>query len=257
MKEDNPRINNKMITSKFVGTKVVPKDLVFPEIGELSGDFGKEVLAEYNGLVEKDYGNLPALRVLKYSNGIVKGSNPFATVLLNSILPNGLRTATQADLERAMQVGIPFAGTYEDTGLVLRTENGANEYLAKNLMAQFKAINKKVKMPKMINLNDLQLERGANSPHGLAFKLIEGANPIYAPILNQRGQFSSEDVNLETGLPKKLGNGNRTLYSRQEQEGLSRLYLYNDSDLYSYNVDLASSGENGRVRVFKIAEGKQ
>lgn len=241
------------IKTQFKGAQMVPKDVKFPEIGELKGDFGKEVLTEYKGRTEKDYGNAEVLKVLSYSDGKVVGSNPFAVVLVNQIVrESGLRTATPADLERALQAGIDLSGTYEDTGLVLRSEGKPNEYLAKNLMAQLKVRAKKVKMPQLVYLSDLDLEKDANSPQGLRFKLITGAKPIYAPILNKGGNFTSEDIDFNTGLPKKVGEGNRTLYTRQA--GLSGLYLDRDLDLRSDGGNLAYSDSDGRVRVVS-AEG--
>lgn len=236
------------ITLPFKGNKVVPvKNLVFPEIGPLSGDFGKQVLDEYNGRVAKDYGNADALKVLKYADGVVKGSNPFAVVLMNSILPTGLRTASQADLEEALQGDISFNGTYEDTGLVLRTDGNPNAYLAKNLTEQLRARGKRqLKYPVMIPLNQFSLVTDASSDQGLAFKLNEDAQVFYAPILNQNtGNF--KDIDPKTGLPTKLGEGSRTFYTRKD--GLSWLFLDRISYLYSNGDCLAGSGESGRVLV--------
>ncbi len=111
-----------MIKAQFKGTSIVPKDSVFPEIGELRREFGKEVLDEYNGRAKSDYDNAGALKVLSYSDGVVKGSNPFAVVLINQIVKeNRLRAATQADLERALSAGVDLSGTYTDSALVLRS----------------------------------------------------------------------------------------------------------------------------------------
>lgn len=243
-----------MIKSQFKGAQIFPKNATYPE-GELKGEFGREFLEEYNGRVEKDYGNADVLKVLKMSrDGVVIGSNDYAVVLANLILPVGLRTATQADLERAMQSGISFAGTYTDTGLALRSQNGCNEDYARDILKQLKARNPRIKLPVMINLSDLVLEKSDTLPNGLRFKLTEGANPIYASILSSDGgNFSSEDVDLRTGLPRELGNGNRALYTRKD--GLARVYLGWLAGLYSLNASLADSLEYGRVRVASADEG--
>ena len=46
----------------------------------LEGDFGRQVLEEYNQEVSRDYHDASALRVLSFSDNVVKGSNPPAFV---------------------------------------------------------------------------------------------------------------------------------------------------------------------------------
>lgn len=234
----------------------IPKYI--PTIGFLEGDFGKAVLEEYKERAEKDYNNASALKVLSYKDNIVKGSNPFAVALVNKIVgQERYRTATQSDLEKAIKYNsLPLRGQYEDTGLVLKTEEGLNDYLAKNLMSQIKRINPKAKMPAMISLSDLDLVKDKNSPHKLAFKLKDSANVFYdLSVLNKNGKFSSEDIDEKTGLPNKTGeNGNRTLYTTSK--GLSRFYLCRDLVAGSNDGDLANSGDYGRVVVVsECAEG--
>jgi len=236
------------IKSKFIGKLLIEIPKEYPTIGFLEGDFGKSVLEEYKGRA-KDYNN-KNLDVLSYKDNIVQGSNPFAVVLMNKILnEEGLRTPFQSDLEKAIRLNaLNLNGTYEETALILRNENYPNSYLAKDLMKQIKARNKKAKMPVMISLNQLELVKDSNSDYGLAFKLKEDAEVIYAPILNQEaGNFSSEDIDEKTGLPKKLGEGNRTLYTMKN--GLAGLYLARSLDLDSRVGELAYSYSGGRVVV--------
>lgn len=191
----------------------------------LEGDFGRAVLEDYMGRVKADYKDNYDLKVLTYQDGLVKGSNPFAVVLVNQIIrKQGLRTATQADLERILRTNaLDLKGTYgrcENSALVLRSENEPNSYLAKNLAGKLKErLGKEYKLPLMINLCDLELENDAGSKnYGLAFRIREEARPIYASILslseepnNILSSFSSEDIDEETGLPKRFGNGDRRL----------------------------------------------
>ena len=237
-----------MIKAQFKGTRIVPKDAVLPEIGGLKDEFGKEALAEFNGRVEKDYANARALQVLSYSDNVVKGSNPFAVVLMNSIVKEiGLRTATPADLEMALNDGIDLGGVYSDSALVLRNLGEPNEYFAKNLDKQLKAKGK-IKYPIMIPLTGFDLAKDSNSPYLLDFKLRGDAEIIDADILNSDGgRFSSEDVDLKTGLPKKLGNGGRTLFTKPN--GLSRVYLYSHLFLYSEDSNLVKSDRFGLVHL--------
>lgn len=234
---------------EFNGKQIVPKGFKFPEADFLKGDFGKAVNEEVQGKYQ-----FPAINKIKYSDNIIKGSNPFYVVAVNEIIRPGYLTATPADLENILETNIlDLNSIYEDSALVLRSEKDPNSYLAKKLMNQVKAINHRIKMPVVIPLAGLELEADSNSEYGLAFKLREDAEIIYAPILNKEtANFSSEDINKRTGLPKKLGNGNRTLYTRQE--GLHRLCLDSYLYLYSGDDDLGVSYDGGRVVVVKSGE---
>lgn len=230
----------------------IPKSI--PTANFLEGDFGKAVLEEYKGRVKSDYNSNHFLNVLSYDDGVVKGSNDFAVVLINYILnQEGLKTASQSDLEKIIKLNaLDLPGFYEDSALVLRNTDNPNKYLAGNLMKQIKKRNKKQKMPVMIPLTEFQLTNDSNSDYGLAFKLKENAEIIYAPILNKEyGNFHSKDINEKTGLPKKLGNGNRTLYIGNS--GLCGFYLYWDLILDSGYDLLSGSNSDGRV-VIKTGE---
>jgi hypothetical protein len=238
---------------QFKGKPIVPQNIRFPEVDFLRGEFGRAVYDEYQERVEADYDNNSTLTVLSYDN-VVKGSNPFAIALVNDIImQEGFRTATTADLERVLRAdSLDLRGFYEDSGLVLRGENNPNEYLAKNLAEQVKA-RQELEYPIMIPLNGLELVKDNDSSHGLGFKLREDAEIIHSQILyKESGNFSSEDIDEKTGLPKKLGVGNRKLYTRDS--GLSRLCLGRSLDLYSNYENLAYSSSVGRVVVVS-AEG--
>ena len=237
----------------FKGKPLIEIPETPPQAGFLEGDFGKAFLEEYKGRVKANYNDNANLDVLRY-DGVVKGSNPFAVVLANQILrQENLRTATQADLEKALKIGWDLKGTYEDTGLVLRNKKDENYFkntlLAKDLAKQVKArgIKFSSKNPVMIPLTELELKKADNN-YGLTFKLREDAEIYEAPILSKQGKFNSKDIDEKTGLPKKVSSsGNRTLYVRDS--GLSRLDLNNDLDLSSNDRYLDDSGDDGRVVV--------
>ena len=237
--------------SAFKGKPLIEIPEFIPRAGFLEGDFGRTFLEEYKGRVKADYNKNSNLDVLRYDNNVVKGSNPFAVVLANQILSQeGLRTATQADLEKALKIGWNLKRAYEDTGLVLRSEKDdytKNTPLTKDLAEQVKArgIKFSPKNPVMIPLIGFELEK-ADNDYGLAFKLKEDAEVYEASILNKRGRFNSKDINKKTGLPKKVSSsGDRTLYVRDS--GLSGLYLSGGLDLGSYDGDLGGSDDGGRV----------
>ena len=112
-----------------------------PKIGFLGGEWGKGI----NDSIQEDYKDFPCMQVGSYSDGIVKGSNPFYVVAVQSRLPKGVRVATQGDLETAIRMNnlmgfniLNLFGTYEDSGLVLRKGYIPKEYLPSNLTSQIK-----------------------------------------------------------------------------------------------------------------------
>ncbi len=237
------------LSQKFTGKPLVNA----PRTDYLGGDLGKYIHYE----IVRKYKDFPVVtNNIKYDkeSKLVKGSKPFYNVAVNEFLKgNGLHTATPAELELIIAantsnstLGLNLKGTYEDSALVLRSGKKPNEYLAKNLLAQLKARNPKIKMPLMIPLTDFDLVTDSNSPHGLAFKLRDEAEIIYAPILDSdSGQFNTEDIDLSIGLPKELNKGDRYFHIRKD--GLSRLYLGRDLDLDSVDENLANSNGDGRV----------
>ena len=78
----------------------IPKEI--PQIGFLGGNAGGEI----NDSIRKDYKDISALRIGKYSGSVVRGSNPFYAVAVQSRLPAGVRVASQGDLETAMNLGV-------------------------------------------------------------------------------------------------------------------------------------------------------
>ena len=223
-------------------------------VGYLEGPFGEAFLEEFRERVLNDYNCNPALDVLSYAKGVVTGSNNFAVVLANQILEQeGLRTATQADLEKALQTGaLPFEQTIRNTGLVLRSEKDKyhkNTLLAGNLAEQVRArgIRFSPENPIMIPLIGFKLENAKND-YGLIFKLREDAEVYEAPVLSKDGTFNSEDINEETGLPRNTRSveGNRALYTTDS--GLSSFCMYKGV-LNTYLRDLKYSEDHGRIVV--------
>lgn len=223
-----------------------------PTYSFLEGDFGREIHEE----VQNEYGRFSVINEVVYDEAseMVKGQTPFYIVAVDEKLrERGLRVATQADLERVISTGaLELRGTYEDTGLVLRSKKDMacfkNTSLAKDLGKQVKDRGFKFspKSPLMIPLTEFELENIDND-YGLRFILRKDAEIYEAPVLSKRGKFSSEDIDEKTGLPTKLGEGNRALYTGDS--GLSRLCLHSKLGLGSHWNDLAFSYLEGRVVV--------
>ena len=166
---------------EFQGKPLITPGYI-PEADFLRGEFGKAVLEEYNARVKEDYHDNNNLKVLGYNNKLeVTGSNSFSNILVNKIInEQGLHTATQSDLEKIIKLNVlNLEGKYEDTGLVLRSNEDPNQYLAQHSISQLGNI----ELPLMIPLKNLELKNDDNSPYGLAFYIIGPA--IHAPILNE------------------------------------------------------------------------
>ena len=217
-------------------------------------DFGKVVHEE----VLKRYEGINAITIVNYddNNKVVIGSNPFYVVAANEVLREkypDIRTASQADLERIVKNNIlPLKGNYwEDSSLVLRTNDAPNKYLAEKLYEQFKqqALNLEEGTAYVLPLYALSLEKDENSPHKLAFKL---SAPVYfkAPILmSESGLYINSDKMDEEGLPTEVYSkpvaGNRQLFTINS--GLSGLCLGRYLDVDSGSGGLAYSSNFGRV----------
>ncbi len=221
----------------------------------LEGSFGRQVLEEYNQLIQREYQNVSTLQKLSFVDDVVKESNPFAFVLLNKVLQNhGRWVARPIDLEKALEKGvINLRETYGDSGLVLRGKNDPNEYLAQNLATQVESKGYNVgEDPVMIPLAGLDLVYDSSSPHNLNFRLTDSSEIIYASQLNKSNHGKKFNHGDDQGLPIFEEGGSRTLYSSVDG-GLCRLYRYGVLGLVARGDGLASSIVHGRVVV--CAEG--
>jgi hypothetical protein len=228
------------------GIKILPPDSIFPEVIQLSyapGGIAQFLYRECSLLKKKNYQEDDIIpEEGRDYDGIKVGSNPFTVILMNELfrkLGLKLRTSTPADLERALLEGeerLNLEGTFVNSGLVLRSEINPRDYLAKKLAEQVKArIGKKPKNAVMIPLCGLELVKDGSSDYGLAFKLREDAEIIDAPILDKsQGKFDSKDIDAKTGLPNKLGDGTRALYTRKK--GLSQFDLLDGKNWYSDSI---------------------
>lgn len=219
----------------------------------------KELYDEFEKRRQKKFPGIETLNELIYDPDTkeVTGSNSFIVCYFNEILQEtykteNYRTANQADLENILKSNsLRLKGHSEDTGLVLRSEKSPNSYLAKRLMKQIKKrLGDKPELPLMIPLYSLKIGKDNNSRYKISFNLRENAELIHAPVLNEiLTHFSSENIDERTGLPKKLGEGNRYFYTGIS--GLSRFYLDERMSLDSYFDNLAYSYHTGRVVVMK------
>ena len=190
------------------------------------------------------------LNIFTFQDGIIQGSNPFANVLLASehlALPSQI-------LQDSINNPEFFRNTYEDMGLILRTDGDDfknNDYNARNLYEQLKNrdITPSEDNPVLISLRGLVLKKDKESHYGLIHLLGDDAKIVQAKELSHKNygkKFSKVD---ERGIPIFDKSGSRTFYARQG--GLDRVCLYRSLDLYSNSRDLAGSCADGRVAVAK------
>ena len=229
---------------KFEGRPLIPESI--PRIGYLQGDFGKAFLEAYNTAVKEKYNDNRILKVFKFEDNVVKGSSTYSSVLAGEILNSmGARLAKPCEIESARKSNIfDTRGYYVDYGVVFRSVNRPNEYLAKQLESQInKALNlKKIKDPVVVLSEHLELINDEEAPNGLGFNLKDYAKPFAVPALKKYTNFSETDKN---GMPISDKNGSRISYTIGS--GLSSLDLDRDLNVSSDWDGLGSSNSGGRV----------
>lgn len=228
---------------------------VIPSATYIQGTDAEAFLAEFNATAKEQYGDAAkSIAVLTYDpkSKTVRGSNPFAVAHADSLLKSqGIRVATMADLERVLTTNaFDLRETYEDTALVLRSNEDPNAYLANNLVEQLESRGTRVaKTPIVVQLRGLNMVKDANSDYGLAFQLTDESQIAEAPYLVEKNNGKTFNKMDENGVPILDKNGSRSLWTRIG--GLSRLYLGGDLNVVSDCEDLASSNEDGRVALVR------
>ena len=220
---------------------------------------------EINKKIQNKYGKFEPINKIIYNpkTRLIEGSNPFYVVAVQEFLPEGIRVVTQADLEKILKNNLlPLKNHYEDSGLVWRSNQEPNEYLAKDIKKQFKAkgIALKENSAYVFPLFSLRLRADEHSPCKLSFNLTDETLKAYfeAPILMSKdiNFINLNDMNEKTGLLNKISDqsfpGNRRLWTIHS--GLARLYLDGVLYLGSGYEDLAYSLGAGQV-VCVRAEG--
>jgi len=220
------------------------------EYSFLEGEFGREI---HEDIIRKYGDSHPFVTEnVSYKERIIQGSKPGYVIAVNDVIRGmGLRTATSLDVHKAIRDGkLNLQNFYEDLGLVLYSESGENEYLAKNLATQIKQT-RNLEFPVMLPLIGLGLEKDNSAPQGLAFKLTNNSQVISAPQLsysNDGKKFSEVD---NDGIPVFNDGGNYIFFT--EDSGLRMLYRYRVLKLNARNEYLTSSNEDGRVIVCREA----
>jgi hypothetical protein len=231
----------------------IPQDIL--SYNFLEGDFGKEIIKEYNSIVKSKYKDNSNLNVFNYKDEVVKGSNVYSILVMDDLLSKyGLRTADSADASKIINNNEEFLkGFYVDFGIVLRNEGIANEYFAKELAKQSKKRNYKFSNanPLVFKPSDLEVVLDNNSSFGLGFKIKDLVSPFHAPELSYKNSGKRFKEINSNGVPIFDKNGSKFNYTGQR--GLSRFNLCADSNLDSGWSNFESSGIQGRIIVVRNA----
>ena len=179
---------------------------------------------------------------------IMKGSNTFLAARADSIMrPLGIRAATLADLSRPEIIEMIRGEHYSDIpAIVFRTMKDRyepNNLLIKKLAPQIEEKIGRLELPVLVTGFDVAPSEDKEG-HGLNIIPREDFAVLHDERLAGKYNEKTFSETDELGLPK-FGKGNRTWYARKE--GLSRLYLIRDLNLYSDYEALAYSNELGRV----------
>ena len=186
------------------------------------GELAENVYARYTRELKQNFEGIGALQRLSLQKNRLEGVNPYNAVLVNSLANSlGYQLASQAELEANIRGGKYLIGTREFTGLISRPniESKPESHVAKSLRNQFFhhpnfAGRGNSDESVFILLRDLDLIRDDSGEEGLSFKLKENASLYFgSKLLNKTGNFCSQDVDLITGLPYRVGKGDRTFYS--------------------------------------------
>src|SRR3989338_8325869 len=212
----------------------------------VAGPNAPEFVKECESVIDSEFNKNTHLKVLKLRevNDVqtTVGSNSLILPVVQRVAPN-YRTGRPEDLQKTLNDGdtLSIKGNhYVDMGVVLDF-TGRHHEMALDFYNQ---------LPKELKNFD-----GGNYSLGLIMN--DGTKVRPAKILAGRsGKFSDADVSLETGLPSRLTDGNRTLYtatknvSSLDNLGLSGLYLNGNLNVDADVVGLADSYEVGRVVLF-------
>jgi len=226
-----------------------------PEFALLQNDeLGKEISSR----VHAQYQGTPAELTSAPDRGKpFRESNPFKLFAVDSVARDlGWRVMLPEEAQLLLDLNqMPESTcTYKDLGLVMDF-SGKNHDLALNLYERLTHEEKDLdRFPTVFTgLKPLKSEFGK---YGLAFDVAPYTQMRTAKLLSSSsGNFQDEDPELSiTGLPSKLGEGTRRLYTLNQHKpsldnlGVVRLYLVWGSSLGSDGVgDLGDSYEVGRV----------
>jgi hypothetical protein len=222
--------------------------------------FGEEVVRRVN----EQYKGTSAEILVPEKNAPITDSNTFKLFAIDSVA-RGLDARVMLPEESALLLAakrLPEQGNvYYDLGVCLDF-SGHNHDLAVSLYEQI--LQKSLDLVPAVVLG-LEPKISDKISYGLEFFYGANSQIRHSPILaNPTGNFDINDIGLlETGLPSKLGTGNRRFYPAKQKVssidnlGLSGFFLGWSLGLVSGYVRLAGSSSGGRVVLVTSEAGSQ
>ncbi len=187
--------------------------------------------------------------------GLAIGSSPIALAFLNqeNLFPNGEHLLSISEFGQAHNKDSDFfKGTYQDTGIILRTAGDkyeGNDHMTKGLFGKLekRGLVASPESPVVISITDLGLRRDRDSRYGLVWDLKEDASPIVAPEYGTKESVEKFSFYDERGIPIPNKEGKFNIWKRDT--GLSRVYSVFGGDANLGYDHLAYSNGGGRVTV--------
>lgn len=238
-------------TSTYEPQNAQQEDVTIEEAGSgifpISGNIGERIFQKYNEMLKKEYRDYPFLQSLyKDTRGRLKNANPFIKVLLAPILQE-----ENLALPRFMNLGMSLKyyprelGSFTiDIGFVLRGNNDicrSNKVIEEDLIDQLKVLKGDLQFPVLLSLGGTRLKQYPGSRYNtLSFRLTKDTEIISAPILNQGGYFSPDELDENTCLPKTTRKERRQgdLELIVGKSGLCRAYISVFGDIDTETKDL-------------------
>lgn len=245
--------------SNYSFPSAIKQPSIIPHV--INGESAPAFLEEFNAFVDSAFKGNTNLKVLKLRTAnevpIVVGSNSLVSPVVQRVAPN-YRTGRPEDLQKTLNDGdtLSIRGNYYvDLGVVLDF-TGRNHEMALDFYSQLpKELRDFDRLPAVVV--GYELKNFIEGNYGLGLVRTGSTQVRPAKILaGKNGKFSDGDISLETGLPSKLTDGDRTLCTSAQNApskdnlGISRLYLNRLLDLDSDDEDLAYSYDDGRVVLF-------
>ncbi len=236
--------------------KVIPKNFVdFPEaiVLDNSEKWIKELYKEADAKTAEKFGR-DSLAYKTITNGIdtknVTGSQFFWNTNLGFYMPKNKRVVSLKDMENINDLDENFfKGFYSDAPqIVLRSDKDSyekNQQVLENLVKHVKGdgFNYSPEIPLVISNLRLVKDENPKNLYGLLLELGD------ATVLENDSRFAYS----KNGEKITFGENEKTVYTKNN--GLSRVYLGNDGDLFVYDDDLAVSDDYGRVVAVSDAVG--
>ena len=247
----------------------IPLTRYTPQVVVLGEGPTAEIAASAYRKMQENFGDHPYLRAVAPGNGMpMRGSNSFIRYSIGPIVEKEsggrLRLITPAISEEIIAEAMKafmngdrrlldkIKSFYEDPGVIVYGAEGPNEALRQNLLPQLKE--RGIELPAVVHGLVTVIDDKYTESKGLKFDLADAENVAYhAPILLEgTSKFRHDDPSLVVnGLPSKLGEGDRTLYTAKG--GLVRLFRGGGLDLNADGDILAGSDGVGRVNFVGVA----